>query len=106
MTIIGENKSEGTTFCSSGTNCYSDNWATFSVKPVKEAFKYFRMIEKSCSCSSDTYLFLGGIELFGLYSINGEVLSNGKRKRGNTCVCKKYSKLPFYFVLLFTIYSC
>ena len=53
-TIIGENKSEGTTFCNSGKEgCYSDNWATFSVKPVKKAFKYFRMIPKGkCSCNA------------------------------------------------------
>ena len=42
MTIIGENKSEGSTFCDSGKSfCNSDNWATFSVKPVKKAFKYW-----------------------------------------------------------------
>ena len=104
MTIIGENKSEGTTFCDSGQQyCKSDNWATFSVKPVKKAFKYFRMIPK-VSTSAYGNLFLAGIIYFCVYSIDGKILINGKLKR-NTCFCKKCSNFPFYFVLMVTIYS-
>ena len=99
MTIIGENKSEGTTFCNSGyAGCNSDNWATFSVKPVKKAFKYFRMMLKGKdSCGNDN-LLLSGIEFFGLYSIDG------KNKR-NTIFYRKCSYLPFCFVLKVIIYN-
>ena len=94
MTILGEDKSEGTTFCNSGKNdCESNNWATFSVRKVTKAFKYFRMIDKSCSCNYDDFLLLGGFELFGLYSIDGRILSDGKRKKLK--IAKNLEKLPF-----------
>ena len=82
MTILGENKSEGTTFCNNDQQfCDTDNWATFSVKPVKKAFKYFRMIPKSSECTDNIYLLLAGIEFFGVYSIDGKILINEKLKR-------------------------
>ena len=42
--ILSKNKSEGSTFCGTGTHCRSSNWGTFSVDAVKKAFKYFKMM--------------------------------------------------------------
>ena len=39
-TLLSDNKSEGSTFCGTGSNCNSDNWGTFSINPIQKAFKY------------------------------------------------------------------
>lgn len=45
-TLLAENKSEGTTFCSSNPGCRSGNWATFPTDNVNQAFKYFQIVSK------------------------------------------------------------
>ena len=104
MTIVSENKSEGTTFCTEGqTGCYNGNWATYAANSVDKAFKYFRLVQKSDSCKrSYKYLLLGGFELFGLYSIDGRTLSKNRRNRANTC--GRCTNIRLYSIILFTIY--
>ena len=95
-TVVSKNKSAGSTFCDSdSTNCYSDNWATFSVSKTNKAFKYYRMTEKSSSCSGFNVVLLGGFELFGLYSIDGKTLSKRNQRKGNTCFCRR-PYIPYY----------
>ena len=95
MTVLGEDKNENTTFCGGSKNgCYSDDWATFSIRKPLKAFKYFRMIGRSFNkCNGGDFLQLGGFELFGLYSIDGKILSNKKRKKNNPA--NNLAKLPF-----------
>ena len=96
MTVIAENSSVGSTFCG-GTgkgNCNSNNWATFSVKPIDNAFKYFRLESKGTSCSGGKLQFLGGFEIYGLYY---------KSKAMITCYCRKHSGFSFYSVLIFSL---
>ena len=95
MTIIGENESKGTTFCTGRNDggCLNDNWATFSVRKVTKAFKYFRMVGKTFTSCNGDFLMLGGFELFGLYSIDGKNIYNKKRKKNN--LFNKLAKLPF-----------
>lgn len=71
-TLLSVNKSEGSTFCSTDVNCENPDWGTFSIDPVRKAFKYFRMKPKtSSSPSTGNYLLLAGFDIFGIYSIDG-----------------------------------
>ena len=102
-TLLSENKSEGSTFCSTGAGCNNGNWGTFSVYPVQQAFKYIRIVCKTSSCTSANWLFLSGIEVFGVYSIDGR--TSVKVKENNQRVtCIPVSKFTFYSLLRFTIY--
>ena len=80
--LLSENKSEGSTFCSTDEFCKNDNWATFSINPVQKAFKYFRIVSKTPSCSNINYwsILLSGFEVFGVYSIDGRIPAKAKRK--------------------------
>ena len=64
-TLLSENKSEGSTFCSTSAGCNNANWATFSINPVQKAFKYFRIVSKTPSCGSNRWwILLGGFVKF------------------------------------------
>ena len=98
--VLSENKSEGSTFCSTGSYCKNDNWATFSINPVQKAFKYFRIVSKTPSCSNDWWILLGGFEVFGLYSIDGRITAKARK-----ITIVHFNRLPFYsmFLLVFIL---
>ena len=100
MTLLSENKSEGSTFCSTDIGCNNGNWTTFSVDSVQKAFKYFRMVCKTPSIDSNKFLMLGGIDIFGLYSIDGRTSIKLKCK-----TCGHRIGFSFYSKLLFSIYT-
>ena len=101
-TLLSENKSEGSTFCSTGERCNNDNWATFSINPVQKAFKYFRIVSKTPSCSILDYwnILLSGFEVFGVY--HNDEKNSAKAKRETIFLLRN---LPFdsKFLLIFII---
>ena len=78
MTLISENTSVGSTFCSSGEYCPSDNWGTFQITKNVKPFRYFRLTIKTPSRSSEPFNTLRGFEIFGVYSSNIAALKTKK----------------------------
>ena len=100
--LLSENKSEGSTFCSTSSGCNNNNWATFSIKQAKKAFKYFRLVSKTPSCgNSSWYILLSGFEIFGIYSVNGRVPA---KARGMTLVL--FNKFSFCSIFLLVLILC
>ena len=94
--LLSENKSEGSTFCTTTSyDCHNGDWATFSIKPTRKAFRYFRMVTKVGSRDDYISLLLGGFEIFGVY------LNIGKNQR---CITKaRKLRYVFYYIFLYTI---
>ena len=77
MTVVSENTSVGSTFCSGSEKCASDDWGTFQIINKVEAFRYFRLTIKTPSHSTPANA-LRAFEIFGVYSSNKAVLKTKK----------------------------
>ena len=105
--ILSKNKSQGSTFCSTSSYCDNANWATFSVDPVQKSFKYFRMMSLATSSTQNNWwIFSGGFEVFGIYSIDGITPSTIRKRKRMMRTCVPINRLSFYSSLLFTLYIC
>ena len=103
--ILSKNKSEGSTFCGTSGFCNGNNWGTFSIDPVKKAFKYFRMM--SITPSNDGWhLMSAGFELFGIYSTDGKTPATIKKNRKRMRTCVPINKISFYCTIMFTTFIC
>ena len=81
MTIVSENTSVGSTFCTGSEKCASDDWGTFQIINKVEPFRFFRLTIKTPSSSSNPFNCVKGFEIFGLYSSSKETLSVSKKKK-------------------------
>ena len=80
-TIVSENTSVGSTFCTGSENCASNDWGTFQIINKVEPFRYFRLAIKAPSTSTYPCTCVNGFEIFGLYSTSKETLSVNKKKK-------------------------
>jgi hypothetical protein len=67
-TLITTHTSEGSTFCGYGSHCINDNWGTFTIPNPSKSYRFLRIKVKEPSCNSFYVIFLGGFEVFGVYS--------------------------------------
>lgn len=86
-TLLGDNVSTATTFCSNGSKCITTKKSTiFSMIPTNKGFEFIRF--KTTSGTSSTYHFTtSGIEFFGSLSINKKFHYNSvncKHQLGNS----------------------
>ena len=102
-TLLAEGSNEGSTYCGSGTACNSLNWATFELKSVTKAFRYFRIKIKTPSSSGSWHMLYTGIDIFGTLSFNGRITAKTRKS-----IC--YKSIPVnshfhsYLVLRFAVY--
>ena len=94
-TLLSVNKSAGSTFCSTSSLCENDNWATFSIKPVQKAFKYFRIVSKAPSCNSFWWILLSGFEIFGNYSYNRRAPAKSPKPNMSCAILDRASRSLF-----------
>ena len=102
-TELSTNKTIESTYCGDTSQCdircCNNDWGTFEIKNTKQAYRYFKIMSVEPSCSNTWRLGMSGIEIFGLLSSNGDIISNRKKR---TYCFKSYplnNHLPAYALL-------
>ena len=99
MTVISENTSVGSTFCSGVNPCPSDDWGTFQIINDTKPFKFFRLAIKTPSNTAEPFNAVRGIEIFGVY-ISAKSLLNKKKKITCHAPCHYRSHVLGYSLLI------
>ena len=98
--LLATDSNVGTTYCGDGLICNSFNWATFMLKNVKKAFRYFRIKIKTPSKSEVWHMIYTGVDIFGILSSDGRKIVKKSYQTKNSIISYLVLRSMMYIVSL------